>query len=96
MPLKVRDIEKNLMKKGFRKHDTHHRQFTYYTADGRKTDLLTRLSHSHKEISDNLVALMARQVGLSTRDFRDLAQCPLDQAGYEEKLVSEGILPDDE
>ena len=87
MPRKRKDVESALLSKGFLQNETHHHQFVYYTETGKKTALRTRTSHGMREISDPLLAQMAKQCGLNKRDFLDLVDCPLDREGYAAKVV---------
>jgi hypothetical protein len=47
------------------------------------TTLVTRVSHSAREIDDGLGKLMARQCCLRLREFWELVDCPLDQDGWD-------------
>jgi len=48
------------------------------------------MSHGVRELDDNLVARMARQLGLSPSQFRDAVNCPM---SYEEYYALVGIEP---
>lgn len=87
MPRKVRDVEAALIKKGFQRRESKDAYFHFWV-DGKKTSLWTKISQGEKEIHDGLVAMMARQVRLKTRQFGELIDCPLSQTEYE------GILRD--
>jgi len=89
MPLERSDIEAALEKKGFARSEGDHRFFTYYTVAGIKTSVWTKTSHGakYKTIGDGLVGLMARQCGLTSPQFRQFVECPLDRAGYESILL---------
>ena len=84
-----RDIDGSLTKKGFVRDDTHHHQYIYYDLQGQRTTRRTRMSHGsgHKTIGDALLGQMARQLGISKKNFLELIDCTLDQRGYE-KLIS--------
>ena len=76
-------------KKGFKKNQSDHRKFIYYTREGKKTSVWTKTSHgsSHSEISKENLAKMARQCRLSNNDFSELVQCPLERDDYEQMLL---------
>ncbi len=42
----------------------------------------TKVSFSHTELSDSLVGLIARQIGVSAGQLRGMVQCTIDQPGY--------------
>lgn len=70
------EIESGLVKKGFRRSLTDHRYFILYV-DGKK-EAATFLSHGkNQDIGSLLLNAMAKELGLSTRDFIDLVKCPL-------------------
>lgn len=79
----------SLLKKGFRKKDTHHAYFHLWIGD-KKTVVYTKLSHGSNEVSDQLVSEMARQVKLTRKQFCDLVDCPLSQESYIELLRNSG------
>jgi hypothetical protein len=43
-------------------------------------------------MGDPLIHAMAKQCGLSKREFLDLVDCPMDQASYERLLCSRGLV----
>lgn len=90
MPRKQTDVEAALVLKGFRKTESHHHRFIYWTADGRKSPVMTKTSHGEKEIGDHLLAQMARQCRVSRGDFLSLVDCPLSRDAYEAKLKAGG------
>lgn len=91
MPLDKKKVERALRKKGFRAHEGDHHVSWYYTRDGLKTAVRTKTSHAAKRnISDGLVAAMARQCSLTSRQFHDLVNCPLDRGRFEELLEEQG------
>jgi hypothetical protein len=92
MPRKQADIEKGLKAKGFSLGTGDHNYFLYVTKAGKKTAVFTKTSHGSKEISDNLLAKMARQVKLSRSEFDLLVDCPLDRDAYEKKLAAQNYI----
>lgn len=87
MTRKQSEVEAALVRKGFRESDTHHRYFIYHTEAGLKSKIRTRTSHGGKELDDWLLAQMAKQCGVSRKDFLDLVDCPLERKVYEAKVA---------
>ena len=85
-------VESALEAKGFRRRESHHSYFVYYTEEGEKTPVWTKTSHGKgsADIPNNLVGRMARQCKLRTAEFRALVDCSLSQAGYETLLTRKG------
>ena len=92
MPRKQTDVEKGLKAKGFSLGSGDHNYFLYFSKQGKKTAVFTKTSHGAKEIDDNLLAKMARQVKLSRAEFDLLVDCPLDRDTYERKLMAQNCL----
>jgi hypothetical protein len=89
-----RDIESALEKKGFRRSDTDHAWFVYFTDDGKKTTARTKTSHgaSGTSIGSPLLGMMAKQCGLATGEFLDLVDCPLTRESYQVLIEQRGKL----
>ena len=88
-------IMTSLGKKGFIQKDyKDHYYFTYYTKDGKKTNIFTKLSRGthYKSINDSLLNPMARQCKLDKSDFINLIDCPLSRDDYENKLINAGYI----
>ena len=89
------DIEAALRKKGFRESEVaDHRKFHFWTLEQKKTAIWTKTSHGtkYKVLSDDLVAKMAKQVKLKTRDFAAFVACDVEQEQYEQILSKQGLL----
>lgn len=71
-----------LVAKGMDRNDSGHHVMLKKSVDGKVT-LVTRISHSSKEIGDNLAGLMARQCALRPREFWALVDCTLSQTGWD-------------
>ena len=94
MPRKARRVQTALLAKGFRIQDSRHRRFTYYRLRGTATNVRTVMSHGgNRDIDDSLLSKMARQCGLSRREFLRLVDCPMTQPEYEALLTSRGVIP---
>ena len=65
MPRPRTKVEAALKAKGFALEEGDHHYFVYVTLDGRSTSVKTKTSHGAKmkDIPDNLLSAMARQVG---------------------------------
>lgn len=85
-------MERALKAKGFRRRESHHSYFVYYTQEGKKTLVQTKTSHGKggADIPSSLFSRMAKQCKLRTADFRALVDCSLSQAGYEAVLDRKG------
>ena len=93
MPRKARRIEAALLAKGFQRTDAKHRKFGYVSTRGIESRIRTLLSHGgNRDIDDRLLATMARQCGLSRREFMQLIDCSLSQEEYESILVERGAI----
>jgi len=68
-------VEQALVAKGMERDETHHLMFR--KTIGGVTHLVTRISHSAREIDDGLGKLMANQCCLQLREFWDLVDCPM-------------------
>lgn len=91
MPKPVRVVNASLCRKGFSSHNSDHTYYYLYV-DGKKTLIRTKISLGEKEISDNLLSLMARQLRLSKKDFCDLIDCPLTRDQYVKRLRDAGLV----
>ena len=80
-----------LTRKGFRGRENDH-TYLHLFVDGRKTVVYTKVSHGEKQIGDKLLAVMARQLNLSKREFLDLIDCPLSHDDYIVLLRAKGIV----
>ncbi len=94
MPLKTKEIESGLLRKGFEKKNKDHKTLRYVTIDGVRTSVITHYSHgsSGKEVYDGEISAMARQCKISNRKFKQLVDCKLTREAYEELLHEYKIL----
>ena len=84
--LKTRIIIQNLTKKGFIENRAGDHIFLAYIVNKKKTAIRTKVSHSHSEIGDALIGMMAKQVKLSKADFIKFAECEISEAEYRSKV----------
>ena len=89
MPKDARDVASGLEKKGFRRRENDHAFFHLWIGE-KKTAIYTKISHGERDIGDNLLSLMARQVRLSKKQFVELLECPLTFAEYIRMLRAGG------
>jgi predicted RNA binding protein YcfA (HicA-like mRNA interferase family) len=90
---KCKDVEAALVKKGFQRREGDHQYFVYHrSSDAKKTSVFTKISHGEREIGDFLLGQMAKQCKVNRADFLELVDCPLDRAGYEARLIEQGIV----
>jgi hypothetical protein len=92
MPKDKRKVEEALLKKGFEDKEGDHHFFIYHTLQGKKSSIRTKTSHTPKmkEISDAILAQMAKQCRLNKQDFMNLIDCPLSREQYEARLTENG------
>lgn len=98
MPLKVRDVDSALRKKGFQESGKKNPDHTYYILfyNGKRTGIFTKISHGEKELRDGLCSLMARQIKLTRRQFDEFVDCPLTYDLYVRILVQASELDESE
>lgn len=86
MPRDKREVDAGLASKGFAQRPGDHDFFIYIGLDGKKSMAKTKTSHGRGEIDDRLLSLMARQCGLTKKQFLDLVDCPMTREQLEELL----------
>ncbi len=91
MPRARKDVMAALERKGFAQTEGDHTYFCYYTKASKKTIIKTKVSHSGKDIDDNLLNRMAHQCKLTNAQFRNLVDCPLSRDEYEAILQTQGV-----
>lgn len=95
MPRDKSDVEGGLTRKGFQpnKPGADHNYFIYLSLAGKKARASTKTSYGKGfDIDDNLLGQMARQCGLTKKQFLDLLDCPLSREEYEKLLQQSGKL----
>ena len=93
MPKDKREVESSLEAKGFQRGEGDHHYFIYWSLGGKKTMAKTKTTHgSDRDLSDELLSLMARLGGLTKQEFVKLVDCPLQRGEYEQLLVERGKL----
>jgi hypothetical protein len=70
------------------------RYYIYRTLGGKKALARTHTSHGKGfDIDDHLLAQMARQCGLTKKQFLDLLDCPLSREEYEKIPARRSLRP---
>ena len=93
MSIKRALIEASLKRKGFVLKQGDHK-FYLFTHNNKVTSIFTKVSHGskNKTISDSLVSIMARQLKLSTGQFKKLIDCSMRKSDYIVSLKNRNIL----
>ncbi len=89
--IKVRDIEKALLSKGFQRVDSDHKYYFLYV-NGKKTSVRTKISHGTDEYGDRLLGFMKDQLHLGKRELEEFFECSLSGDKYKELLIGKGIV----
>lgn len=89
--LKVSDVSRSLLRKGFVQKDTHHKVY-YYVHNGNRECVQTRISHSGKDIDSYLIDHMSKQMHLTKDEFLSFVKCTLSKEKYEEILLSKELI----
>ena len=74
-------VRQALLNKGMEQDENHHEMYRK-TIEG-VTHLVTRISHSRRQIDDGLGKLMATQCCLYLREFWQLVDCPLSEEEWD-------------
>ena len=91
-----REVGKALTRKGFSQfHGGSHEKYCFFDENGAKTEIFTVLSRKRRNtvLTKQLAGMMAKQLKITNRQFRDFVECTLDRAAYEEILRRKQILP---
>lgn len=94
MPLlPKKEVERALLQKGFRPEQGDHNFFRLYV-DGKRASIQTKTSHGKKkyrELGPELVSRMSKQLKLTSKQFKNLVECPLTYEDYVALLIEQGI-----
>ncbi len=90
-PRKTKDIQKVLLKKGFKLNPKKdHHQFYYLTVDDIKHPVYTYLSLGKKEYNKNLMGEIKKQLKFnSTEKAEDFFDCPMSAEQYVDMLIEQ-------
>jgi hypothetical protein len=78
---KAREIKEGLTKKGFIAYQRDH-TYLFFSVEGRKSGVHTKISHGNNEYGDNMLSLVARQLRITTKQLDDLLDCPMSYEDY--------------
>jgi hypothetical protein len=95
MPIERTKIEKSLSKKGFVPAERAKHRYFHHEVNGKRTGFSTFVSRGtgYKTIDDSLLRSMKQQLGLdSTKQVRDLFECPMTGEAYAQALRGKGLL----
>ena len=83
VPKSKKDIEKALVRCGFKLEKKRDHNYYFLYVDNKKTKINTKVSHgSYKDISDGLLNQMMKQIKLSKKDFNRLIEGKLSKDEY--------------
>jgi len=94
MTLKTKDIERSLLKKGFYKDYGDHIYFVFMY-NGEKKNIRTKISHSHREIGDDLILQMSKQLIMTKDFFKGFVECIKSESDYIQILKDKGVITTD-
>jgi len=89
--IKIRDIERALLSKGFKRVDSNHKFYFFYI-NGIKTSVRTKISHGTDEYGNHLLGMMKDQLYLSKSELEEFVECSLSGEKYKELLIERKIL----
>ena len=93
-PRKTKDIQKVLLKKGFKLYpQKDHHEFYYLTVNDVKYPIYTYFSHGKKEYSKGLMSEVKKQLKFKSTDKAEaFFDCPMSGNQYVEMLVEDEII----
>jgi len=83
MPLKARRVISAMERKGFKRSNSKDIRYIYYLRNGQKGSRSTMVSHNEREIDEELLSRMSRQMGLTREQLGQFVECSLSQDAYE-------------
>jgi hypothetical protein len=84
------DVEAGLKRKGFLQSNNKHKYYHLYV-NGKK-EAGTYVSHGkNQEVGPRLLGPMAKELGISIKDFVDLVKCPLSTDEYLSKRMKRSL-----
>ena len=93
MSLERADVVGALTAKGFKEQPDRSHDYYWLYVDGKKTQINTHVSRgtAYKTLGDDLVWAMAKQLKITTKQFRQLVECTLSEVGYIAAVRSQQI-----
>ena len=90
MAIAAKELVAGLLRKGFRRDDTHHRYLWLFDGD-RKTSVRVPVSHGIRDYGDVLLSRVKKQLGLAKQQqLIDLVRCPMTHEDYISHLLETG------
>ncbi len=86
---KCANVEYALVRKGFHRENAKHHTMFWFTVNGKKTSIRTRMSKGAAEIDNHLIACMAREMRLSKPEFLNFVACTMSGDDYLQKMIVE-------
>lgn len=91
---KTKDIQRVLLKKGFKIHpEKDHHQYYILTIDGKKQSVRTYFSHSLKEYNPYLMNLIKKELKFTdSNKAEQFFDCPMTEEMYIQMLKESNII----
>lgn len=86
---KAHEVASALMRKGFRLREGDHHWYEF-CVDGELANIRTKISHGDNECDSYILGRMAQQVHLTSKQFRDLVDCPMTERNYKSLMEEAG------
>jgi len=95
MPMKIRDLESLLQSKfNFKPSKTRSKDHRWYELEIPGLPIIaTKVSHGIKELSDNLEAIIAKQLRVRIKFFRKMFDCSKNLNDYQKKVTEDPYPP---
>jgi hypothetical protein len=95
MPIKIRDFENLLQSKfGFNLSGTRSKDHRWYELQIPGLPIIaTKVSHGMKEFSNNLEAIIAKQLRVRRNFFREMFACSKNSDDYQKKVTEDPYPP---
>jgi len=95
MPIKIRDFESLLQSKfNFKPSKTHSKDHCWYELEVPGLPIIaTKVSHGMKELSENLEAIIAKQLRVRINFFRKMFACLKNSNDYQKKVTEDPYPP---
>ena len=93
MPKNTKNVQKMLIKKGFKEEPGKDHHYYVLWIDGKKTSIRTKISRgSYKDISDALLKCMQQQMRLPKREFDGFMECTFSKEDYKNFVIKNNFV----
>lgn len=91
-PIKARDLERALEKKGFRRHEGSNHTLYYFYYQNNQTKIRVPISRGSNSVyGDSLISRVRKEMRLpSNRQFELFVECTLTEEEYSTYLINNG------